>query len=44
MKKNIFAIILAVVVFAVFGSVCAQDTFTVGLECNYAPLDRKSVV
>ena len=39
MKKNIFVIILAVVVFAVFGSVCAQDTFTVGLECNYAPFN-----
>ena len=39
MNKKLFAIILAVVVFAVFGSVCAKDTFTVGLECNYAPFN-----
>ena len=39
MNKKLFAIILALVVFAVFGSVCAKDTFTVGLECNYAPFN-----
>ncbi len=39
MKKNIIAIILAVVVFAAVGAVSAKDTFTVGLECNYAPFN-----
>ncbi|MBQ6503038.1 MAG: transporter substrate-binding domain-containing protein [Flexilinea sp.] len=43
MKKNMFAIIFAVVVFAVTGVVSAQDTFTVGLECNYAPFNWTQV-
>ena len=42
MKNNNIAIILSIIVvmcMAVFGSVSAKDTFTVGLECNYAPFN-----
>ena len=40
MKNNKFAIILAVMaVFFVVSCAGAQDTFTVGLECNYAPFN-----
>ena len=40
MKRN--AIILTIIValfIAAFSAVNAQDTFTVGLECNYAPFN-----